>query len=338
MSSKKKIIFFYHPKENLTKIHTYYIEDFLLKFQNYTVFFGAKILLFRYFYIKESLLNYIYNVDIFISNNVCNNFTKNSKRVYLHHDIYDTPLTEKKKEREVANRLNKYDFILLPSKKSQYLFEKIFANLKKKPKLLFLGFYPKLNYLLEKKAIKKKVSKNIIIAPTDFNIFPELSMQPNLEEVFTKLLKEKYEITYRPHPSNAKLKKVLDLVKKFNQYPNFKFDISSNYYESYSISNLMITDISGTAYTYAFLTKNPVFFYSRNEKKIQNSFYKNLNFIKDRSKIGKVFLNTRLLINFLKKNNNNKFKIIFKNNIIDIYKKYFSNFNHNVLKMLYDKK
>ena len=101
-------------------------------------------------------------------------------------------------------------------------------------------------------------------------------------------MKEKYEITYRPHPSNAKLKKVLDLIKKFDKYQNFKFDISSNYYESYSLSNLMITDISGTAYTYAFLTKNPVIFYSRNEK-IQNSFYRNLNFFKDRSKIGKVF-------------------------------------------------
>ena len=338
VSSKKKIIFFYHPKENLTKIHTYYIEDFLLKFQNYTVFFGAKILLFRYFYIKESLLNYIYNVDIFISNNICNNFTKNSKKIYLHHDIYDTPLTEKKKEREVANRLNKYDFVLLASKKSEYLSKKIFANLKKKPKLLFLGFYPKLNYLLKEKVIKKKNNKNIIIAPTDFNAFPELTMQPYLEEVITKLLKEKYEITYRPHPSNAKLKKVLDLIKKFDKYQNFKFDISSNYYESYSLSNLMITDISGTAYTYAFLTKNPVIFYSRNEKKIQNSFYRNLNFFKDRSKIGKVFLNTRLLVYFLKKNRNNKFRITCKKNIIDIYKKNFSNLNHNILESLYEKK
>ena len=100
----------------------------------------------------------------------------------------------------------------------------------------------------------------------------------------------------------------------------------------------MITDISGTAYTYTFLTKNPVFFYSRNEKKIQNSYYKKLNFFKDRSKIGKVFSNTSLLINFLKKNRNNKFKITFKKNIIDIYKKYFDNLNHNVLEMLYDKK
>tara|TARA_Y100000768_G_scaffold372678_1_gene340542 strand:+ start:638 stop:1189 length:552 start_codon:yes stop_codon:yes gene_type:complete len=154
--SDRKIVFFYHPKENLTKIHSYYIENFLSKFQNYDIFFGAKILLFKYFFIKESLLRYIYNVDIFISNNVCNNFTNNSKKVYLHHDIYDTPLTEKKKEKEVAYRLKNYDFILLASEKSKYLFEKIFANLKKRPKLLFLGFYPKLNFLLKEKIIKKK--------------------------------------------------------------------------------------------------------------------------------------------------------------------------------------
>lgn len=338
VSSKKKIIFFYHPKENLTKIHVYYLEDFLLKFQKYDFYFGAKILLFKHFYIKESLLDYIYNVDVFISNNICNNFTNKSKKIYLHHDIYDTPLTEKKKEIEVANRLKKYDYVLLASKKSKYLFDKIFANLKRKPKLLFLGFYPKLNYLLKVKVIKKKVNKDIIIAPTDFNSFPEHTMQPNLEEVFTKLLKEGYKIIYRPHPSNAKSKKVLSLVKKFNRNPNFDFDISSNYFDSYSGSNLMITDISGTAYTYAFLTKNPVFFYSRNEKKIQNSFYKDLNFFKDRLKIGKVFLNSNLLINFLKKNKNNKFKITLKINIINIYKKYFDNFNHNILNILYDKK
>ena len=201
-----------------------------------------------------------------------------------------------------------------------------------------MGFYPKLNFLLREKVIKKKVNKNIIIAPTDFNAFPELTMQPYLGEIIIKLLQEKYKIIYRPHPSNAKLKKVLDLVKKFDGFSNFEFDESSNYFETYSGSNLMITDISGTAYTYAFLTKNPVFFYSRNEKKIQDSYYRNLNFFKDRSKIGKVFFNTSLLINFLKKNKNNKFKITFKTNIIDIYKKHFSNLNYKVLKMLYDKK
>ena len=85
---KKKIIFFYNPKKNLTKMHIFYMDDFLLKFYKHNVFFGGKVILFGYFYIKESLLCYIYNVDIFVSNNVCDNFSHNSKRVYLHHDIY----------------------------------------------------------------------------------------------------------------------------------------------------------------------------------------------------------------------------------------------------------
>ena len=334
---KKKIIFFYHPKKNLTKMHTYYMEDFLSKFDKHIFFFGGKILLFRYFYIKESLVRYIYNVDIFVSNNLCDNFTHNSTRIYFHHDIYDTPLVEKKKEKEITKRLSKYDFVLLASTKSKYVFEKSFFSSKKKPKILYLGYYPKLNYLLKENVIKKRNNKNIIIAPTDFYAFPKLTVQPYLEKLINSLLKEEYTVTYRPHPSNVKVKKVLNLVKKFESVKNFEFDISSNYFKSYSKSSLMITDISGTAYTYAFLTKNPVFFYSPNEKKIQNSFYRNLNFFKDRSKIGKIFLNPKLLINFLQKNKNNKFKLTFKKNIIDIYKKNFDNFNQNVFKKLYDK-
>ena len=57
------------------------------------------------------------------------------------------------------------------------------------------------------------------------------------------------------------------------------------------------------------------------KKKIQNSFYRNLNFFKDRSKIGKVFLNTRLLVYFLKKNKNNKFKITVKKILLIYIKK-----------------
>ena len=335
--SSKKTIFFYHPKENLTKIHAYYMESFLLKFDKYKVLFGAKILSFRYFYIKESLLSYVYNIDIFISNNLSNNFTPNSKKIFFHHNIYDAPLVEKKKEKELKKRLGSYDVIFLPSKKSQYLFEKIFYKLKKKPKILYLGFYPKLNYLLKKKIIKKNIKRNIIIAPTNFHAFPKLSIQPHLEGLIISLIEKNYQITYRPHPSNAKEKKILALVKKFENIKNFKFDTSSNYFNSYLSSNIMITDISGTAYTYAFLTKNPVFFYSPNEKLIKNSYYNNLSYFIDRKKIGKIFSKTKFIITFLQKNKNNKFKKTFKRNIIGIYKKYFDRFDYDIFKKLYEK-
>ena len=312
--------------------------DFLLKFDTHSVFFAGKIILFRYFYIKESLLSYIYNVDIFLSNNVCDNFTRNSKRVYFHHDIYDTPLVEKKKEKEIAKRLSKYDFVLLPSIKSKYIFKKTFFNVKKKPKILYLGFYPKLNFLLKKKIRRKIINNNIIIAPTNFCAFPKFTMQPYLENLISSLIKKRYSITYRPHPSNIEEKKVLTLVKKFKNSKNFKLDTKFSYFNSYTSSNLMITDISGTAYTYAFLTKNPVFFYSPNEKIIQKSYYSNLSYFKDRHKIGKVFLNIKLITTFLKKNQNNKFKKTFKRNILDIYKKFFDKLDYNIFNKLYDEK
>ena len=63
----------------------------------------------------------------------------------------------------------------------------------------------------------------------------------------------------------------------------------------------MITDLSGTAYTYAFLTYNPVIFYSPKEKKINYSYYKKLNYFKDRNKIGKVLNTINKIIIFLDK-------------------------------------
>ena len=67
----------------------------------------------------------------------------------------------------------------------------------------------------------------------------------------------------------------------------FNYDISENYIETYSKSYLLITDISGTAYTYAFLTSRPVIFITPNENKLINYNYDKLNFFLDRNKIGK---------------------------------------------------
>ena len=50
----------------------------------------------------------------------------------------------------------------------------------------------------------------------------------------------------------------------------------------------LITDLSGTAYTYAFLTHNPVLFISINEDYLKKVNYDNLNYFKDRKKIGLV--------------------------------------------------
>ena len=68
---KKNIIFFYHPKPELTKIHSYYIEDIFTKLKGFETFYGTKIIFSKknYFFIKSLLVKCIYGVDIFISNN-----------------------------------------------------------------------------------------------------------------------------------------------------------------------------------------------------------------------------------------------------------------------------
>jgi hypothetical protein len=230
--NKRKIILFYHPKEELTEIHHYYIHNFFSNFNNYNIFYGSKNLSKKFYYIKESFLKFIFNVDIFISNNVSNNFTNKSIKIYMHHDIYDTPLVNRLKEIELKKRLMKYDFIFLASSKSEFLFNKIFSKEKKKPKIYFMGFYPKLNFLLKKRSYKKEIKINtikIIIAPTNFRSFPDFSIYPYINKIFLKLLQnKKYKVIFRPHPSNILEKKVQLIYKKFKKFKNFFFRTNSS--------------------------------------------------------------------------------------------------------------
>jgi len=48
----------------------------------------------------------------------------------------------------------------------------------------------------------------------------------------------------------------------------------------------MINDISGTTYTYAFFTKRPVIFISKNEKILKELGYNKLDYFVVREKVG----------------------------------------------------
>ena len=53
----------------------------------------------------------------------------------------------------------------------------------------------------------------------------------------------------------------------------------------------MITDFSGTAYTYAFSRLRPIIFFSKNENNLINSNFNDLYFFKDRLRVGKIVQN-----------------------------------------------
>ena len=143
----------------------------------------------------------------------------------------------------------------------------------KKPKIIEVG-YAKLDYLLEKIENKKIDKKSILIAPTGINGFPELTIINKVEKIIRELLdKTNLNIILRPHPSDRNNKKYLHIKNQFINNQRFVYDLSENYFDTYSESKLMITDLSGTAYTFSFLTLSPVIFLSLNEKKIKENEY-----------------------------------------------------------------
>jgi len=320
LNKKKKIIFFYHPRKELTLIHTYYFEDLFNKFpKDYRVFYGHSCdgtIGKDYFYLKEGFLKYLFNVDFFLSNNICDNFTNKSLRIYFHHNIYDDPWVSSEKEKTMCRRLIKYDFIFVASEKSQLkvleMFEKY--SFKDFPKIIETG-YVKLDYILKNFRSEIDTKKEaILIAPTEFEGFPELSMINKIKNIIKILLKNtNKKIILRPHPRNRTHKIFIQIKNEYSNNDRFIFDDSENYIKTYTRSDLMITDMSGTAYTFAFISLCPIIFFSISEDYLKQNKYNSYSFYKNREIVGKIIFKENDLINkidYLMLN-----KIEFKNKI-----------------------
>ena len=78
-------------------------------------------------------------------------------------------------------------------------------------------------------------------------------------------------------------------------------DLSISYLNSYSKARFLVTDFSGTAYTFAFSTLRPVIFYSKNEENLIKTKYKNLLYFRDRQQIGYISKNIPHFIKLINK-------------------------------------
>ena len=162
-------------------------------------------------------------------------------------------------------------------------------------------------------------------------------MQKNIIKIIKTITKlKKFNLIYRPHPSDFLNKRVKYIENYFKNNNFFKLDRSENYFYNYKSSKLLITDLSGTSYTYAFLTNNPVIFFSKNEKYIKNTYYKDLNFFKNRNKIGLIVKKEKYLLNAISKVEVKK-KIFQKN--IGYLKQNIKNLGRSknkILNLIYD--
>ena len=237
------------------------------------------------------------------------------------HDIHDSPVS---KEEDVLRMILEYDYYFAPSHsvlervKKQISQASAEGYLKEEKEIgLIQGGYIKLDQNLKLFKKYKKEEKVLIHAPTvtDPDIEDYACLPKHSEKIIDTLLENfpDYKIIFRPHPHTLKAPAVSRIVDKHRDNPRFAFDNNASFYMSnYAKSALMVTDFSGTAFTYAFTTLRPVVFFSHNESAFQKAF-EGYHFVQDRHKVGTVAQNTEELVknikSLLKKNNGFKTKI-----------------------------
>lgn len=334
----KKIIMFYFPvkiyQENLfdlikllekkNNVFLVYNSSSVDEIKNHSNSFFLDFDLIKYIPFGNFFLK---DIKIFLSSYIVYVYPPKSKNIYISHDIYDAPMVNKNLEKKIFLRINKLNYIFLSSKISVDYFKSQFKKFKiqNNPKLINTG-YLKLDNLINKTKISftKKESQNILIAPGYSFAFKNYNMYSIIDKIFYELLdKTNEKIIFRPHPldltKKGDLEKVENIIERFKNYKNFNYDLSVSYVKSYKKSKILITDLSSTAYTYAFSNEKPVIFFSKNENKLKKDYFSDLNYFKDRQKIGYVVTNVRNIINIVQKINSKKNTI--KRKIINLRKK-----------------
>lgn len=345
-----KIFFFYFPvkayQENIVELgesiaksknfEVYYIynsntkvELRLKKNSLYLDFNYIRFIPFGNFFLNK--------INFMLSSYVIYTFPPKTKNIYICHDIYDAPMAKKYIEKKIFIELGKLDYIFVSSDIVKDYFEKglsknIMNKSKRKVQIVNTG-YLKLDHVHKKINLRKVKEDSILIAPTASKFYSDANLSKKLDKMINLLLGEKYKIIYRPHPMDLTIKGDINLtnliIEKFKDFPNFEFDISTSYIESYRKSKFLITDFSGTAYTYAFSTEKPVIFYSSLNKLSFIKEIKSRYYFKDRKEVGYVMTNIKDLLKKVKEIDNKK--IILKTKIKNLRKKRIKYFNKSLI-------
>ena len=302
-----KIIFFYFPVKSYQN-NILELIDRIRQEKNIEVILGYNLgsstevkNYEKTFFINLGYLKFIKQVDIFLSSYVVYDFPDSTNKIYINHDIYDTPMVDSEKEKNLIETLSKCDYIFLSSdiaisalqKKINY--HSVSENVDKKTLLINTG-YLKLDHVYKKIKNDKSTENSILLAPTLSSMLKDYNLDEDLDSIINGIIdKSNFKIIYRPHPvdlANPKKRLIINnIYKKYKDNKNFDLDFNTSYIDSYKKSKILITDFSGTAYTYAFSKLRPIIFYSKNENNLIKSNFNDLYYFKDRLKVGRIVQN-----------------------------------------------
>ena len=257
------------------------------------------------FFLNLGYLKYIQKIDIFLSSYVVYEFPNSLNKVYINHDIYDAPWVNPEIEKKLINTLVKYDYVFLSSDIAiTYLKKKInqhHDNKRNENKISLINTgYLKLDHVYQNLKDINSTEESILLAPTLSSMLADYNLDKFLDSIIEEILKnDKFKIIYRPHPVDLRNKEkklvIKNIYEKYKNQSKFSLDDNTSYLESYKKSKILITDFSGTAYTYAFSKLRPVIFFSKNEEKLKKSNLNELFYFKDRGTVGKIIQNIDIL-------------------------------------------
>lgn len=167
-----------------------------------------------------------------------------------------------------------YDYILCAG---PHHIEDFRALAKRRPlsrrKVLIPAGYPKLDLAIEwaqgNKGLKSNVAPTVVYAPTHVYAVNEnlASLRNHGLAIIRRLIDGGYRVIFRPHPVSFRdqdKKLIDDIVSEFSGNQRFTLDRSKEYKASYSNADIMITDLSGTGFTFSLSFCKPAIFFLPN--------------------------------------------------------------------------
>lgn len=118
----------------------------------------------------------------------------------------------------------------------------------------------------------KVTNSTVLVAPSyaSDDVYADVSMLPNVETLIRCLLDLGYRVIFRPHPVSLRrggfVEQIKSLITFYANCPEFSFDQSQDYFETYRIADVMITDVSGTSMMFKAAFLKPVIFYTPNPR------------------------------------------------------------------------
>jgi hypothetical protein len=134
--------------------------------------------------------------------------------------------------------------------------------------------YPKLDLMLAAREAKLPVSAQggtVVYAPTHVIASNErlASLRRHGARIIEALLESGYQVIFRPHPMSFVDEDRLLVARIADSHagnPKFSLDRSKDYTRTYASADLMVTDLSGTGFTYSLTFTRPCIFFAADEE------------------------------------------------------------------------